>query len=246
MKISSESVITRTKFRLGLQDSTLWDAYIEKLIYEAARHLDAVSSYIISCTTLTVDCHRAKLPDDFVEVVCVKMVTPSDTCSCNNVYDPATDPSSNGIYSSCTCGQYYIADRGVLTAFCGLGYNGTWYGNVFDTQNGYFILPDTNPATEVQIWYRGLNVDENGLMILDDFQERGLSAYAAYQFANSGSNYKAYDNQQRRLWLAEANAQINKIRGKAAQNDHNAHINKFASIARSFLINPMQSQNANL
>lgn len=246
MKISSESVITRTKFRLGLQDSTLYDGYIEKLIYEAARHLDAVSSYIISCETLVVECHRAKLPDNFVEMVCVKMVNPSTGCTCNTVYDPATDPSPNGVNNGCTCGTYFIADRGVLTEFCGMGYNGTWYGNTFDTQGGNLVLPDTITVDEIQIWYRGLNVDEDGLMILDDFQERGLSAYAAYQFANSGSNYKAYDGTQRRMWLAEANAQINKIRGKAAQEDHRAHINKFAAIARAFLINPAQSLNANL
>lgn len=246
MRISSESVITRTKFRLGLQDSTLWDGYIEKLIYEAARHLDAVTSYVISCTTLTIDCHRAKLPDDFSQMICAKLITPQGGCQCNNVYNPETDPSPNGINNPCMCGTYFIIDRGVLTEFCGMGYNGAWYGNVFDTQNGYFILPSTSIAEEVQIWYRGLNVDEDGLMILDDFQERGLSAYAAYQFANSGSHYKAYDREQRRLWLAEANAQINKIRGKAAQMDHRQHIGKFSSIARAFLINPQQSLNANL
>ena len=246
MKISSESVITRTKFRLGLQDSTLYDAYIEKLIYEAARHLDAVSSYIISCTELEIDCHRAKLPDDFTQMICVKTVSPSGSCTCSSTYDPETDPSPNGVSSACTCGSYYIADRGVLTEFCNMGYNGSWYGNVFDTQNGYFILPENNPATSVRIWYRGLNVDEDGLMILDDFQERGLSAYAAYQFANSGSNYKAYDRGQVRLWQAEATAQINKIRGKAAQMDHRAHINRFASIARAFIISPLNNINANL
>lgn len=246
MRISTESVITRTKVRLGLMDTTLHDSTIEMLVQEAARHLDAVDSYVITCVDLEIDCHKVKLPDNCTEILCIQLLDPDNTGCVTQPYDPATDISPTTLQACSTNGMMFIADRNVLTEFCGMGGTGSWFGNVFDTQNGYLVFPSFVSATEVRIWYRGLNTDENGIMIIDDFQERGLSAYAAYQFANSGQNYKSYAPQQVAMWQREATAQINKIRGKAAQLDHRKHKGRFASIARAFLINDWNNMNANL
>jgi hypothetical protein len=249
MKIDIEQVITRTKFRLGLQDTTSNDGYLQMLIEEAARHLDTVDSYVVTCEDIDVDCSKAKLPDNLSILLCMKLLDPINVDCVQQPYDPETDTaSSNNIYNCCTSGTFWIPSRDVLTDFCGLGsgFAGQPFGNVFDTQNGYILFPSWLTVNKIRIWYKGLNVDENGLMILDDFEERGLSAYAAYQFASSGQNAKSYTPQQIALWQREATAQINKIRGKSAQMDHRKHKGKFAAIARAFLINPMNALNNNL
>lgn len=236
MRISTESVITRTKVRLGLMDTTSQDATLELFIQEGARHIDAVDSYIVSCETIDVDCSRVRLPDQYSEVICFQPTSPNTTttCTCSG-----TTSTTNNF---CTCGMYYFVNRGVLTNFCSLGGRGCW-GNFYDVQNGYLILPEPTTITQVKLWYRGLNVDQDGLMILNDYQERGLSAYAAFEFANSGQNYRNYSPGQIASWSRLWTAQVNRIRGKAAQNDHRQHIHQFTGIARALILWPSYSLN---
>jgi len=234
MRISTESVISRTKQRLGLMDTTLQDAYLELLIQEGARHLDTQNSYIISCQVVDVDCARAPLPDQYSQIICLQPLSP-DTCT------GCDDTTCN-----CTCGTYYFIDRGVLTDFCDQGGRGCYGGNAYDVQNGFLVLPSNTTATQIKIWYRGLNTDDDGLMVIDDFQERGLSAYAAYQFASSGQNYRSYAPGQVALWQRESTAQINKIRGKASQDDHRQHKAIFARIAQALIANPWNAYNLNI
>lgn len=231
MQISIESVITRAKRRLGLMDTTLADSELEALIHECARHFDAVNSYVVTCATVDVDCDKAPLPDNCSEVLCIQPVSQTECTDCTGC--------------SCSCGTYYFINRNVLTNFCGLGGRGCYGGNWFDVQGGYIVLPSSSNVTSLKIYYRGLNTDENGIMILDDFQERGLSAYAAYQYATSGQNWRNYSPQQMALWQKESTAQINKIRGKAMQDDHRQHKSIFASIAQALVVNPWNVYNLN-
>ena len=242
MKVCIDSVIDATKFRLGLRDTSMADADLERLINQAALHLDANETYVIVCDTIDVECQKAKLPDGFIELICLKIDGECNgTCGCEINFNPETDqnPSSLG----CSCSPYYSIDRNVLTQFCDWGYNCGTNANVFDIQNGYIVFSSTFTATSVKIWYRSYNMDENGLMVLDEYWERGLSAYAAYQYAMSGMNYKMYP--QAAQWQREWTAQVNKIRGKSAQRDHRQHKGLFASIARAILVSPASVLNLN-
>ena len=243
MKVCIDSVIDATKFRLGLRDTTLADADLERLINEGAMHLGAMETYIISCETLEVDCSKALLPDGFLELICIKPEgdSCSGSCGCNYNFDPVTDQNPTSIV--CNCSTYYTIDRSVLTEFCGMGYNCGSGMNVFDIQNGYLVFSSSFTATSVKIWFRSYNMDEDGLMVLDEYWQRGLSAYAAYQYAMSGMNAKMYPQAQ--MWYREWVAQLNKIRGKSAQRDHRQHKGLFAEIARAILINPASVLNLN-
>jgi hypothetical protein len=244
MKVCIDSVIDSAKFRLGLRDTSMADLDLERLINEGAMHLDAIETYVISCETLEVDCSKAKLPDGFIELICIKPEGDgcNGSCGCNYNFNPETDQNPTNIV--CNCTNYYAIDRNVLTEFCGMGYNCGSGSNVFDIQNGYLVFSSNFTPTSVKIWFRSYNMDENGLMVLDEYWQRGLSAYAAYQYAMAGQNFKLYP--QAIQWQREWTAQLNKIRGKSAQRDHRQHKGLFAAIARAILINPVSVLNHNI
>jgi len=249
MKVCIDSVIDTAKFNLGLRDSTYADADLERLINQAALGIDAVETYIIVCETLEVDCHKAKLPDGFLELICLNPLTDSDSNCCNSCitdYDPETDETPVSI--SCNCFQYYFASRSVLTVACGMGFGSSCGSmpNVYDIQNGYLVFPTNFTPTEVKVWYRSYNMDENGLMFLDETWERGLAAYASWKYASAGMNIRAYLPQQVVGWQKEWTAQVNKIRGKSFQLDHRQHKDKFGLIARAILLNPATILNNNI
>jgi hypothetical protein len=244
MKVCIDSVIDSAKFRLGLRDTSMADLDLERLINEGAMHLDAIETYVISCETLEVECSKAKLPDGFLELICIQPEGDgcNGSCGCNYNFNPVTDQNPTDII--CNCTNYYAIDRNVLTEFCGMGYNCGGNSNVFDIQNGYLVFSSNFTPTSVKIWFRSYNMDENGLMVLDEYWQRGLSAYAAYQYAMSGQNFKLYP--QAAQWQREWTAQLNKIRGKSAQRDHRQHKGLFSAIARAILINPVSVLNHNL
>jgi hypothetical protein len=107
-------------------------------------------------------------------------------------------------------------------------------------------FPTTLTATQVKVWYRGYNTDGDGIMILDELQQRGLSAYAAYQFATSGTHITKYTPYVVNGWQKEWTAQKAYFTGKTQQNDWKNNKAKFAAIARAILINPAQVYNNNL
>ena len=240
MKVSSEQIITRAKIRLRLLDTTVHDATLEKLINEAATyHLDALNSYIISCCELEIDdCYKAKLPDSAVDLICFSFPYASGCTGC--CADCMNDRNPG---FQCSCPTYFIADRNVLTDFCGNGASACMMGNVFDVQGGYLTFPSTINQPVVKVWYRGYNVDNDGIAILDEKQERALSAYAAWQFAVA--YYKNYFPEQRREWKQEWIAQKRWLRGDANQRDAKLHKTELSSIARAILLSPRITANRN-
>ena len=244
MKVSIDSVIDRTKARLGLRNTTMPDSDLEMYINEAAMHLDTQSTYVIENATLDVDCHRAALPEGFIELICMSIADPSAGCQgCGSInFNPVTDQNPSSII--CTCPDFYTPNRAVLTEFCTMGKKGFLSKNVFDIQNGYIVFPSSFTANQIKIWYRTYNMDGDGIMVLDEYWQRGLSAYAAYMYAMSGQNPKSYPQAQ--MWQREWVAQVNKIRGKVSQRDHIQHKGIFQAIVKAILINPATSLNSNI
>jgi hypothetical protein len=248
MNIKVEQVMTRTKLRLGLMDSTMADAYLEKLIDEAARHLDALSTYVVTCETLDIVCSKAELPENIrsnKDVICMRFNEGNSGCSCQTSTSDG-DTIENINNSFCGCGYWYVPDRNVLTNFCGQGANAQWCGNIFDINGGYIQFPTTLTATQVTIWYRAYNMDDGGLMIVNEKQERALSAYAAYEYAMSGQNIKSYTPYQISNWQKTWVAQKNWLRGSDVVDDHKLHKAEFSAIARAILLNPQIAMDRNV
>jgi hypothetical protein len=236
--ISIKSVINSAKFTLGLESTTHADAWLEKLINEAAIHTNKLDNYFVSCETVDIDCARAKLPENFMDLICFSFPNVSGCSGCCSInHDPEGDSSQNML---CGCSQYFVRDRAVLSEFCGLGATACFAGNYFDTQNGYLSFPSTITATEVRLWYRGLNEDENGLMVITEIQERGLAAYAAYKYAlrHSSPPMAKYTPFQVREYKTEWANQKGWVTGMAQQTDFQAHKAAFAAIAKAIIIDP--------
>lgn len=243
MKISIDSVIDNAKFRLGLRDTSYADADLERLIDEGCRHLLKLSNYVISCETISIDCAKAELPTGFTELICFSFTSGGCSGCCTWAGE---NPQVNPITGNCGCYQYYFANRNVLTEFCGMGGNACAMGmNGYAMQGGYLCFPSTITETEVKVWFRGMNSDSDGIMIIDDMDERGLAAYAAYNYATAGQNYKAYDRNQVRGWKDEWVAQKNMRIAQDFQADAKANRGLWAAVAKSILLNPWNSLNAN-
>lgn len=242
MKINIDSVITEAKGLLGLEDTTKWDAQIEKKINQGALHLNNLDTYVISCETIEVECAKAYLPQA-TEIIAIKSTTSSNCTGLCHVVADENSVDDRFMECGCVCGNFFVADRNVLTNFNG---NGCYGGNVFAFKDGYINFPSNTTLTEIQVWYRGYNQDEDGIMVIDELQERGLAAYAAYKFATSGTHFNKYDRMQIMEWKKEWVAQKAFLGGKSQQDDHRQNKGKFAAIARAILIDPYQVLNNNL
>lgn len=243
MKIDISSIITEAKFLLGLTDTTKWDSRLESLINQASIHLNSLNTYTISCETIEVDCGKAKLPDSAISVIAIKSTTSSQCTGLCHVVADENSVDDRFMECGCVCGNYFVADRNVLTNFNG---NGCYGGNVFSVQDGYINFPSNTTLTEIRVWYHGYNVDEDGIMVFDELQERGLAAYAAYMFAISGTHFDKYDRMQVMEWKKTWVAQRPFLQGKAQQDYFRQNKGKFAAIARAILIDPYQALNINL
>lgn len=182
MVISVEQVINRAKMRLRL-NNTEHDAYLEKIINELALGLGSQRSRGPKCTTISIDCHRAKLPDNFLEFTGGKFVGDGCACGCrtNATGDElAIEELSTGS-GNCSCPVWFVS-RGVMSNFNGQG-SCSVYTNYFDIEGNYIIFQPNITATEMKIYYQGDNTDCDGLMIIFSQWERGLSAGAAAEFA---------------------------------------------------------------
>lgn len=239
MTVSCEQIINRTKMRLLLTGTTHADAVLEKLINEAAtHHLNALTSFVISCETIDIDCLKARLPESCVELICYSFPDSSDcTGCCTTCMNPHNE---NAV---CSCPTYFVPDRNILTEFCGLGASCALSSNFFDVQGGYIVFPSTVTQTTVKVWFRGLNIDEDGLAIIDEKQERALSAYAAWQYAIA--HFKSYAPEQRRVWQQEWVNQRNVLRGGSVQADFQMNKAQASAISRALLVNPAISSNRN-
>jgi len=244
MKINIDQVITRTKFRLKLTNSTLANAYLEKLIDEGARHLDKIDNYIVNCAELDIDCIEAKLPDHYDELLCFKFPGTSCVGCCETVITNPADGTTATIPSGCGCRRIFVANRQLLTNFCDTGVNACWWGNTFEVQNGMLLLPTSTTATTIKVWYKGANVDDDGIMVLDEDSERALSAYAAFQFAVD--NFKKYDRYQIESWKREWVAQKNWLKGSAVKKDHQLHLPAVAAIANAIFLDPWLTADRNM
>jgi hypothetical protein len=238
MRISIDSVIDNAKFLLGLRDTTYADADLERLIDEGARHLGRIGVFVISCETLDIDCAKAALPG---ELICFSF--PDTTCTgcCNATFDPATESNP---FNSCGCYQYYTANRSVLTEFCGMNVScGLMGGFGYSEQGGYLVFPSNITATTVKVWTRGKETDDDGIMVLDDMDERGVAAYAAYKYASAGQNYKMYP--QRKEWKDEWVNQKNMRIAQDFQSYAKQNANIWSAVCRSIILNPTNILNQN-
>lgn len=234
-QIEVGSVINRAKGRLGLQNTFEWDAYLQTLAEEGLRGTNATDVYAVSCETLEIDCGSAKLPDRYDELLYFQFGDGTG-CSgcCTHATTNPTPPNENQVVV-CSCrglyGYYYQNDIILHRGSCG------WYGNYFTINAGHINFPSTITATQITVYFRGFNEDENGFMIFNEEQQRGLSAYMAWQYSTDKLNTGVYAPAQNIAWREEWKAQKNWLNGKEAIRKFKLHKEDLVLIANAVLSN---------
>lgn len=214
MTIDIEQVINYSKLLLSL-NNTENDAVLEKFINVGARSLRTYDNYIVTTTELEIDdCHKAKLPSGFVEFLGARF---TDSCSgcCGGTYGTTiTEPGSiDTVYRPpCACPIVFLPASYTALWNENNGSCGT-YGNYFTIEGDYIFFPSSVTSTKITICYRTLNIDGDGIMILNEDWERGLGAYAAYMYASV--HFTIYPRDIRRQWQQEWVAQKMESRGLA-------------------------------
>lgn len=212
-QILADSIITRAKFRLGLQNTFEEDSYLLVLLEEGLRGTNATDVYTVQCATIDIDCGSAKLPDNYDELIGFQFGD-GTTCSgcCHSSTVPAGSPGGDTLIFSCACWSFYTYSQynAISHRPCG------WYGHYFGIQNNHINFPSTITATEITVYYRGFNENDDGFMVFNEEQQRGLSAYMAYQYSLDKLNTGVYNPAQNQMWLAEWKSQKNWLNGKEA------------------------------
>lgn len=215
-------------------DSSLHDSYLSKLIDEGASHLGTINSYCVSCTQMQIsDCFTAELPDFCEEFIMGRFTSTGCSCGCSSTGVTIEDgeTSATSITSTCSCAVWYYSPN-VLTglpAYCAP------YGQYFAIQGNTITFPSTTTATSFQAYYKSMNVDDNGFMILYERWERGLSAYAASQFALDYP--ERYSPEQRRGWHLEWVAQKGKQKAKSVADQNKLDKAAVMNIMNAIVLN---------
>ncbi len=213
--ISVNEVLTRAKLQLRIFDSSQ-DDYLQILIYEALRHVDALPMLIKKQEKLCVSEGRAKLPCDFNKLLAVITETQCE------------DGGKN------VCTQQIYIDKPFLRE-CDIKCNSfDDYSGTMQINAGYLFLSNVD---EVHIAYMGLNTDKDGNLVIYEDYERALMNYACAMFMMAFSeNYNQYlIDRHNRTWIAQKNW----LRGEAVRNDFDNTKFQIKKIFNAIVLNPM-------
>ena len=238
MKTDIATIINRARRRLGLQHTTMHEADLRQLVNEGLSEMQKLETYTVSCEIIDIECGRGKLPFNCDFVLAISPI-PTDTgCCCLCSGEEVLQSTTLMNTRSCSCSAYYVSDSSILMAMNDCGASCSSSTNIYYTQNGYLIL---KPSAEGQmkVYYWGKNVDCNGIMMADEDDIRGVSAYAAYQFASSGSNFNKYNYRQVKDWEKEWVAQKSYWQGVSQKKYFKANKARFTAIATAIVTNPV-------
>lgn len=207
--ITNDQVVNRAKIRLRLQDTEEHNLTLRKYVNEGAMGLQARETYTIQCKELCIEDCKAILPCNFDSILGFTFNTDEccGVCGCHATVDP--NPPNALQIVVCECRGFFGAySQNNIFLQHGAYY---WYRNYFQINGNVISFPSTTTTDTVTLWYRGLN-EKDGLMAINAMSERGLSAYAAMQFATD--NPESYTPIQIGAWSREWINQKGMLNGK--------------------------------
>ena len=177
-----DAVIVRAKRRLRLMETNEHDADLRMLVIEGVRQFKGIRE--LMCVTKDIDCDRVEVPPS------MEFFTLDDHRECLTFN---TSTYQRLAKDNCSCSYAY----------------NDWNGWTLSLNGRTLLLPSNLTATTINIYYWGIPTDDIDYLEIDENWERGLSAYAAYQFGLSYPNkYPQWAE-----WQNEWNAQYNAING---------------------------------
>lgn len=238
MRTDISAIINRARRRLGLEQTTMHEATLRQYADEGVNHLQLLDNYIVSCEIVTIECGKGDLPEFCDSVIAVSPVSNDDGSCCLCSGEEQLQSLTGLNTRTCACLPFYVSDSSVLMQMnsCGVGCGSSV--NIYYTQGSKIIL-NPNAEGQLKIYFRSRNVDSDGIMIVDEDWVRGVSAYVAYQFASSGSNFNKYNYRQIKGWEAEWVAQKSYWQGVSQKKYTHANKARFAAIANAIVTNPI-------
>lgn len=208
-QISTSDIIARAKMQLGISNTTDNDIWFETLANEAARHLDCLSVTVKRTCKLDIDGTSVCLPKGFKKFVALRFVDESLTPN-NASIQSITQNTSNIIITPAM--PYGFMDNAIYADLkfltdCGTNNDGLWtdFPELFQIQNGSIFFHGKPMSTTALISFMGLNVDENGMMLVFEDYERAIWNYICWMFCLQ--NFERYPanlrEEYRMTWTAQ-------------------------------------------
>jgi hypothetical protein len=228
--ISMDQCISGAKEELRM-DTTDNDRWFRKLANEATRHIDAISLWEQDEECLDIIDQRVELPFNFEKLIAVRVGARG--CYGNSVYVDLP------FLVSCNC----TTNNGNVTS----------YRNSFEIKDNHIVFhkaPSTStttttngvvttvtePATEATVAFWGLQVDENGLILVYADYERAITAYILWKYKRSIIGERdsiIYECESHKTeWIAQKKW----IKSKRVQENFRNKKRQIASITNAWLV----------
>lgn len=190
LEISVNSVVARAKVQLNKTNTSDYDNFLEMMVFEGMGSLGLLSQMKKDECPLNVTDGIAKLPDNFIKLICIAADVNSQPID--------NDPIANQVAQ---CGLLLYADVPFMNG-CGCcdGDSGFWYNafnfpyQSYQIVNGYVHMNcPTGTITNAKIAYYGTNTDKEGKDIIFSRYERALWNYACWMFTLANAkDYNQY------------------------------------------------------
>jgi hypothetical protein len=181
--ISIDECLSRVKIQLRLGSTTEHDDYLEIMISEGLRHLDALTLYVKRQCTLDIVDNRAELPKGFMKLLGMRFM---NTQLINQMID-----GEMVLAPIVTGSPVWYVDKKFLSD-CGFTNSTSLLTNFQDTcqivNNVIHFNSGNIESGTIQVAYMGLNTDEHGRLIIYEEYERALASYACWKFTQSHFN----------------------------------------------------------
>lgn len=213
--ISLSQIVSSAKLQLRLYNTTEWDNYLEMLADEGLKHLLTNDQDIISSCVKEIRDGRACLPNGFKRLIAVIL----------------TDENGNELALD-WADQTLLVNSGLYSVN---GVDNRW-NRISPIQGGHIVFdfPLIGDAQYCKIVYMGRNLDEYGLTVAHEMEERAIVSYIAYKFARAYP--KQYTAMQIRDWKDEWQNQKRFLQGEAVQRDFQDNKDRIAALFNSFLV----------
>lgn len=207
--ISESEVITRCKLQLHLNDNS-HNLFLSILINEGLRSLGALSIFKKQECTLEIEGGKAALPAGFQRYLALRS-------GCDSIIYADTD---------------YLVGCG-----CSIPSNVYNQPDLFQISHGIMYFNSDFEDTTADMAYMGMNLGENGKIIIYEDFERALNNYACWQFTLSyDEDYKESKiTRHERQWIA----QRSKIRGEDVANDFQNNKRRIKEIWGALLVSDL-------
>lgn len=196
--ISINEILTRTKAQLRILNTSEHDDYLQLMISEGLRHLDALTLCVKRQCTLDIVDNKSELPLGFQRLLGMRFI---DTKLQPIIIDGVSVPQSLPSYST----VFYV-DTAFLNSFNIANSNFVNYTNTAQIVNNTLHFNSNNiESGTIQIAFMGLNVDEEGQLLIYEEYERALSSYACYMFVMAYNDIYAIGLADRyyEIWKAQ-------------------------------------------